>query len=238
MNVTEIVSESPLTGRVALVTGGSTPLGRACALALARAGCLVAVTGEHDDPDAAAGADAVADLCEQESGRAIAIAASIGVAEEVERLWVEVTAALGAPTVLVHAAGTAMDGGHALGETTPADWREVLRTNLDAAFYCSRAVLPAMRAQGFGRIILLTGAPAEPLTATPGAGALAAARAALVSLVRTLAAEESGRGVTVNAVGSGAVRPEDVARMVAFLASPASVQISGAHVAVGAGGES
>ena len=238
MNVTEIVSESPLTGRVALVTGGSTALGRACALALARAGCLVALTSDHDDPGAAAEADAVADLCELESGRAIAIAASIGVPDEVERVWVEVTATLGAPTVLVHAAGPAMDGGNSLGETSPTSWRAVLRTNLDAAFFCSRAVLPAMRAQGFGRIILLTGTPAEPLAATPGGGALAAARAALVSLVRTLAAEELGRGVTVNAVGPGPVRPEDVARVVAFLASPASVHISGAHVAVGAGGES
>ncbi len=237
MNVTEVVSEAPLTGRVALVTGGSTALGRACGLALARAGCLVALTSDHDDPDAAAAADAVADLCERESGRAIAVAASIGVPEEVERLWVEVTAVLGAPTVFVHAAGATMNGGNTLGETTPADWRDVLRTHLDAAFFCSRAVLPAMRAQGFGRIVLLTGAPADPLVATPGAGALAAARAALVSLVRTLAAEELGRGVTVNAVGPGSVRPEDVARVVAFLASPASVHISGAHVAVGAGGE-
>ncbi len=236
LNVTEVVSESPLTGRVALVTGGSNALGRACGLALARAGCFVALTSDHDDPDGAAEADEAADRCERESGRAIAIAASIGVPEEVERVWVEVTAALGAPTVFVHAAGAAMDGGRTIAETTPAEWRDVQRTNLDAAFYCARSVLPAMRAQGFGRIILLTGAPAEPLAATPGAGAMAAAHAALVSLVRTLAAEETGRGVTVNAVGPGTVEPEDVARVVAFLASPASVHISGAHVAVGAGG--
>lgn len=155
--------------------------------------------------------------------------------EEVERLWVEVTAVLGAPTVFVHAAGTGLDDGRTLLETTPAEWRGLLRTNLDAAFFCARAVLPAMRAQSFGRIILLTGAPADHMAPAPGLGAIAAARAALVSLTRTLAAEETGRGVTVNAVGPGSVRPENVARVVAFLASPASVHISGAHVAVGGG---
>jgi NAD(P)-dependent dehydrogenase (short-subunit alcohol dehydrogenase family) len=236
LNVTEVVSESPLTGRVALVTGGATALGRACGLALARAGCLVALTSDHDDPEGAAEADAAADLCERESGRAIAVAASIGVPEEIERVWVEVTAALGAPTVFVHAAGAATNAGRALAETTPAEWREVQRANVDAAFYCARAVLPAMRAQGFGRIILLAGGPGDHVAATPGAGAVVAAHAALVSLVRTLAAEEQGSGVTVNAVGPGSVPPEEVARVVAFLASPASVHISGAHVAVGAGG--
>ena len=236
MNVTEIVSELPLTGRVALVTGAASPMGRACALALARSGCAVALQCRADDAAEAKEVDDLADACERESpGRAIALAASIGVPEEVERLWVEVTAVLGAPTVFVHAAGDVLEGGRNLGDTTPADWRSLLRTNLDAAFFCARALLPAMRAQGFGRIVFLTGAPADHMAPSPGEGALAAARAGLVSLTRTLAAEESGRGVTVNAVGPGSVPPENVARVVAFLASPASEHISGAHVAVGKG---
>ena len=237
LNVTEIVSELPLTGRVALVTGASSPLGRACALALARAGCSLALQCGAGDEAEAKAVDDLADACERESpGKAIALAAAIGVPEEVERLWVEVTAVLGAPTVFVHAAGDTIDGTRALGDTTPADWRALLRTNLDAAFFCARALLPAMRAQGFGRIVLLTGAQAEPTAPAPGEGPLAAARAALVSLTRTLAAEESGRGVSVNAVGPGSVPPENVARVVAFLASPASEHISGAHIAVGRGG--
>ena len=236
MNVTEIVTELPLTGRVALVTGAASPLGRACALALARAGCAVALQCSPDNEEEARVADDLADACERESGRAVALAAAIGVPEEVERLWVEVTAVLGAPTVFVHAAGDGSDGGTTLGETTPASWRALLRTNLDAAFFCARALLPAMRAQSFGRIILLTGAPADQVAPAPGEGALAAARAALVSLTRTLAAEETGCGVTVNAVGPGLVPPENVARVVVFLASPASEHISGAHVAVGGGG--
>ena len=236
LKVTEVVSELPLTGRVALVTGAASPLGRACALALARAGCEVALQCGAGDEAAAAAADDLADACERESGRrAIALVAAIGVPEEVERLWVEVTAVLGAPTVFVHAAGAELDGGRSLGETTPAEWRELLRTNLDAAFFCARALLPAMRAQAFGRIVLLTGAPAEYMAPAPGEGAMAAAHAALVSLTRTLAVEEANYGVTVNAVGPGSVKPENVARVVAFLASPASENISGAHVAVGGG---
>lgn len=188
-----------------------------------------------DDPDEARAADDLADACERESGRAVALAAAIGVPEEVERMWVELTAVLGAPTIFVHAGGAELDGGRPLGDTTPAEWRALLRANLDAAFFCARAVLPAMRAQSFGRIVFLTGAPADQMAPAPGAGAVAAARAALVSLTRTLALEETGRGVTVNAVGPGSVRPENVARVVAFLASPASVHISGSHVAVGGG---
>lgn len=230
-----MVSELPLTGRVALVTGATSALGRACALALARAGCAVAIQCGVDDTDEARAADDLADACERESGRAVALAAAIGVPEEVERLWVEATAALGAPTVFVHAAGTSLEQAGPLATTTPADWRGLMRGNLDAAFFCARAVLPAMRAQSFGRIIFLTGAPAEQMAPAPGSGANAAAHAALVSLTRTLAAEETGRGVTVNAVGPGSVRPENVARVVVFLASPASVHISGAHVAVGGG---
>lgn len=238
MNVTEVVSELPLTGRVALVTGAASPLGRACAIALARSGCSVALQCMLDDEEQAKVVDALADTCERASGRAVALAAAIGVPEEVERLWVEVTAVLGAPTVLVHAGDGTLDGARTLAETTPAEWRALLRSNLDAAFFCARAVLPAMRAQGFGRIVLLTGGPGDSMAPAPGEGALAAARAAVVSFTRTLAAEESGRGVTVNAVGPGAVPPENVARVVAFLASPASEHISGAHVAVGERGSS
>jgi 3-oxoacyl-[acyl-carrier protein] reductase len=250
--VTEVVSELPLTGRVALVTGGAHAIGRACAVALARAGCAVAVQYRIR----AGEADETASLCERESGRAASVQADIGRAEDVERMWVDITAALGAPTVLVHAAGTTL--GRTLGETAPGEWRTALASNLDAAFYCMRAVLPAMRAAGFGRIVSLTLAPADQLSALPGHGAFAAARAALLSLTRTLAAEEVAHGITANSVGPGLTddpdlpedlratmlaaaplgrlaRAEEVARVVAFLASPASGQITGTHVKVGGG---
>jgi 3-oxoacyl-[acyl-carrier protein] reductase len=242
MNVTEVVADAPLSGRVALVTGAAHGVGRACAVALARAGCIVAACdrdGGETGEDGQAALDVTADLCERESGRAEAFEADVTSANEVERLWVDVTAALGAPVVLVSAPGKEL--AKPMGQLSPEEWQDLVRAHLDAAFYCARAVLPAMRAAGFGRILNV---------------ALAPAGEALVSFTRKWAVEESARGITVNAVVAGGLdlgdlevaraerlalaaplgrltRPEDVARVVAFLASPASSAITGARVDVG-----
>src|SRR5215204_7213314 len=149
MGVTEVVADQPLSGRVALVTGAAQGVGRACAVALARAGCFVAAC--DDDGGAVEALDETAEICERESGRALAFTADVTDAEAVERLWVEVTAALGAPIVLVNGAGATPP--KPLGETSPNEWQADVRAHLDAAFYCARAVLPAMRAAGFGRIL-------------------------------------------------------------------------------------
>jgi 3-oxoacyl-[acyl-carrier protein] reductase len=252
MSVTEVVSELPLTGRVALVTGASRGIGRACAVALARAGCAVAVNFLEHAEDA----EETAAQCERASVKAGAFRADVSDADEVDRMWVEITAALGAPTVLVNNVGERIV--KPLSETAPDEWLSVMRTNLDAAFFCSRAVLPAMRASRFGRIVSIAHAPAELAGASPGAGAYAAAKVALLSLTRSLAAEEAKNGITVNAVGPGLVddeqmpdarreqleaaapigrlaQPEEIARIVTFLASPKSEYITGAHVNVGGG---
>jgi len=214
MGVTEVVADQPLNGRVALVTGAAQGVGRACAVALARAGCHVAAC---DDANGAVEAlDDTAAICERESGRAFAFTADVTNAEAVERLWVEVTAALGAPTVLVNGAGASPP--KPLGETSPTEWRADVRAHLDAAFYCARAVLPAMRAAGFGRILNVARAPTGE---------------ALVALARTIADEERDHGITVNAVVAGHARPEEIGRVVAILASPASESITAARIRVG-----
>jgi len=254
MSVTEIVSEVPLSGRIALVTGAAHGVGRACAIALARAGCHVAACdagGEETCADTAA-------LCARTSGRGQAFSADVTSPDDVERLWVAVTAAMGAPVVLVNGAGASLS--KPLGSTTPDEWRAVVSGNLDAAFYCSRAVLPAMRAAGFGRILNLALAPAEQAPAGTGTITVdaTAAGAALASLTRRLALEEAAHGITVNVVVAGLIdhprlsdeerekwaqrtplgrlaRPEEIARVVAFLASPASESITGALINVGGG---
>lgn len=215
MGVTEVVADQPLSGRVALVTGAAQPVGRACAIALARAGCHVAVCDDDDHADALAD---TATYCQRESGRAQVFTADVTSAEDVERLWVAVTAALGAPIVLVNGAGAS--SARPLGEYSPGEWQAAVRAHLDAAFYCARALLPAMRAAGFGRILNVAHAPTGE---------------ALVSLARTIAGEEAAHGITVNAVVAGDARPEEIARVVAFLASPASESITGARIRVGAG---
>ena len=215
MGVTEVVADKPLSGRVALVTGAAQGAGRACALALARAGCHVAAC---DDANGALEAlDETAEICERESGRALAFTADVTNAESVERLWVEVTAALGAPIVLVNGAGAKPP--KPLGATSPDEWQADVRAQLDAAFYCARAVLPAMRAAGFGRILYVARAPIGE---------------ALAAVVRTLADEERAHAITVNAVVvAGQARPEEIGRVIAFLASPASESISAAAIRVG-----
>ena len=214
MGVTEVVADQPLSGRVALVTGAAQGVGRACAVALARAGCHVAACDE--DGGALDALDETAEICERESGRALAFTADVTNAEAVERLWVEVTAALGAPIVLVNGAGATPP--KPLGETSPNEWQADVRATLDAAFYCARAVLPAMRAAGFGRILNVVRVPTGE---------------ALVALARTLADEERDHGITVNAVVAGHARPEEIGRVVAFLASPASESITGVRIRVG-----
>jgi NAD(P)-dependent dehydrogenase (short-subunit alcohol dehydrogenase family) len=214
MSVTEVVADQPLSGRIALVTGAAQGVGRACAVALARAGCHVAACDGEGGPLEAL--DDTAAICERESGRAFAFTADVTNAESVERLWVEVTAALGAPVVLVNGAGATAP--KPLGATSPNEWQADVRANLDAAFYCARAVLPAMRAAGFGRILNVARAPTGE---------------ALVALARTLAGEEKAHGITVNAVVAGQARPEEIARVIAFLASPASESITGSRIRVG-----
>jgi NAD(P)-dependent dehydrogenase (short-subunit alcohol dehydrogenase family) len=214
MGVTEVVADLPLSGRIAMVTGAAQGVGRACALALARAGCFVAACDE--DGGAVDALDETALLCERESGRANAFTANVTNPEEVERLWVEVTAALGAPIVLVNGVGATPP--KPLGDTSPTEWQADVRAHLDAAFYCARAVLPAMRAAGFGRILNVARAPTGE---------------ALVALARTLADEEKDHGITVNAVVAGHARADEIGRVVAFLASPASESITGARILVG-----
>jgi 3-oxoacyl-[acyl-carrier protein] reductase len=198
----------------------------------------------------------VAEQCEREGVKVQSFQADVTVPEEVDRLWVEITASLGAPTVLVNNVGDFVR--KPLADTTPEEWRFMVQSNLDSAFFCSRAVLPAMRASGFGRIVNLALASAEKLAAAKNIGAYTASKVALLSLTRTLAAEEVNHGITVNAVCPGFVdngrldekfkeemlrlaplgrlaRPDEIARVVAFLASPASDHITGSFVNVGGG---
>ena len=242
-----------LAGKTALVTGASRGIGRAIALELARRGARV-VVNYHTGAQPAAQVRAA---IEAHGGQAVAIAADVSQAAEVDRLFAQAEAALGAVDVLVNNAGVTRD--NLLLRMGEADWDIVLHTNLKSAYLCSRAALRGMLRARWGRIVSVSSVIA--LGGNAGQANYAAAKAGLVAITRTLAREVGSRGITVNAVAPGYVEtdmtarlteparkqlvdrialdrlgtPEDVARSVAFLCSPAAAYITG-HTLVVDGG--
>jgi 3-oxoacyl-[acyl-carrier protein] reductase len=134
-----------LTGKLALVTGASRGIGRAIAVALARAGADVAVNYRSREQEAR-------DACGEIEGlgrRAIAVQADVSVAAEVARLLATVEAELGPVTILVNNAGITRP--QSLAEITEADWDEILAINLKSVFLVTQAILPKLRAAKWGR---------------------------------------------------------------------------------------
>jgi len=149
--------------------------------------------------------------------------------------------------ILVHLVG-AFAGGKPLHETDEETLEQMLDTNLKSAFYISSAAIPYMRAQGVGRILAI-GSRAS-VEAFPGAGAYAVSKAALVSLIRTIAVENKDRGVTANIVLPGTmdtpanrkadpkadpskwVQPAQVANLLVCLAADSVSQMSGAVIPI------
>lgn len=197
MATDQSVAGLPLTGRVALVTGGSRGIGAAVSRALARAGATVALT-YHSNADIAAAT--VADI-EQAGGRALALPLSIAERASVRAAIAEVHAAFGPITVLVNNAGIAKR--QAFLDISDADWDNVLGINLRGAMACCQEVLPDMQAAHFGRIINVSSIGGQ----WGGVHQVhyAAAKAGLISLTRSLARIYSKDGITSNALAPGLV---------------------------------
>ena len=186
-----------LTGRVALVTGGSRGLGRAAALALARAGADVVVNYRRD----ARAAIDVAKQCEDLGVRAVAVKADVAASAEVKLLFEAAELELGRLDILVANAG--IWKGAPIDKMTDRQLAETLDVNVRGVFYCCREAVPLMRKAGGGRIILVASTAGQRGEAFHSH--YAASKGAVISLTRSVARQLGPFGVTCNAIAPHAV---------------------------------
>lgn len=204
-----------LTGRMALVTGGSRGIGASIAAALAEAGADVAVNYRTQ----AVQAEAVAAGIVATGRRAIAVAADVSNGPAVAGMVRRIEAELGPVAILVNNAGIALIRG--IDDLTEAEFDQTIAVNLKSAFLCTQAVLPPMRAQGWGRIVNISSGAARG----PGGVGLHynASKAGLEGLTRGYAARLVKQGITVNAVAPSLIETDMVRSGVA--ASPARIPL-------------
>lgn len=245
-------------GRVVIVTGGATGLGRATALEFAQHGTAVAIN-YVDLPDRDVAAQA---LLTETAIRALGVPVycarcDVRSREDVERFVTTVRERLGGVHYLVNNAGVTHDG--ALWRLSSEAWQEVIDTNVTGAFNCIQAVAGPMRAQRFGKIVNV----ASHQAFRPGFGIAnyAASKAAVIGLTKSAAVDLGPSNVNVNAVAPGFVKtdllsalprevleraehesvlgrvaePEDVAKVIAFLCSDAARHITGQVIVVDGG---
>ena len=241
-----------LNGRTALVTGGSGGIGRSIALALGAEGANVAVTYNAD-------AEAAEAVVRDIRGDAIALPMNLGDPESIAAAAAATEERFGGIDVLVvNAVRWPQIGAQRFEELDPDEWRSVIRDNLEGAFASVRAALPSMRERGFGRIVMMSSGIAEE--GFPTSWPYGAAKAGLHGFARTLAWDAGRDGILVNVVGTGFTAternrerfdpervdrvaaltplrrlsgPDDVARLVAYLASAANTSVTGEVVREG-----
>ena len=235
-----------LSGRVALVTGASQGIGRACALKLAQSGAAMALAARGQEK-----LQTLADEVAAAGGKAVVFPLDVGDEEQIKSTFKAVITQLGKIDILVNNAGITRD--QLLMRMKRADWDAVLNTNLTSAYLCTQQAIGSMLKQRWGRIINITSIFGQMGQA--GQANYAASKAGLIGLTMAMAREVGSRNITCNAVAPGFIEtamtsgladdfkqdavkmiplgrvgtPEDVGNAVAFLASEEASYITG-HV--------
>jgi NAD(P)-dependent dehydrogenase (short-subunit alcohol dehydrogenase family) len=224
-----------LTGRIALVTGANGGLGTHVTKALLDAGfTVVGLSPRIQQSDFA-------------HPNFIALPAALTTLDAAKKAVASVIARWGKIDVLAHLVG-GFAGGQTVADTDDSTWQRMFDANLNSAFHILRAVIPAMRKAGGGRIIAIGSRAAED--PGPKVGAYSASKAALVSLIRTVAVENKDAGITANVILPGTmdtpanrkdmpganvsqwVQPASVASLIVWLASDAGKDVTGAAIPV------
>jgi NAD(P)-dependent dehydrogenase (short-subunit alcohol dehydrogenase family) len=245
-----------LNGKVAIVTGGASGIGKACALALAEAGAQV-VVADIDAAGALAAADAIAAFQRQ----AVAVPTDVGDLGQIDNMVKQALAAFGQIDIIVNNAGVTRRAD--IMELTEADWDRIHRVNAKGVFFCLQRVAREMIPRRTGRIVNIASIAGKGYAGTSNA-AYAASKGAVISLTRTAAQQLAKFDINVNAICPGVTRtalsndnlavrareagvsieemerrrvediplrrandPEDIAAMAVFLASPGARNITG-----------
>jgi NAD(P)-dependent dehydrogenase (short-subunit alcohol dehydrogenase family) len=188
------MSSKSLEGKVALVTGASRGLGKAVAIALARAGARL-ILASRDRPSLEKTVEAI----KSEGGQATFFQTDVTEETQIEELAKAVSRDFGRVQILVNNAG--MNIRKPATEFTLREWRQVLDTNLTSAFLMCRVFVPLMTGQGFGRILNLTSIMSH--IALPGRTAYCASKAGLLGFTKALALELAPEKITVNGISPG-----------------------------------
>lgn len=249
-----------MNNQTALVTGSSRGIGKAIALQLAADGYRIVINyynqGSEQENNKLQAEEVLAEI-KAAGGSGIIIGADVSNPESAQNLVDETVKEMGQIDVLVNNAGINKD--QLILRITNDDWDRIINTNLNSAFYCSRAAIKYMVKKRFGRIITISSVVG--LNGNAGQAHYAATKAGLLGLTFSIAKEYGGRGITANAVAPGFIQsdmtdaltpqqssliksgisvgrlgtPEDIAGVVAFLASPRASYISGQVIRVDGG---
>ncbi len=242
-----------LTGKVALVTGGSRGIGRAAALALGKQGAHVVVNYVSNE----GAAREVADAIQASGGKAEIAQFDVGSGETAEKAIAEVAKRLGRLDILVCSAGIAIDG--LLLRLKDEDFDRIMAVNVKGSVACARAAIKVMMRAKTGRVIFLSSVVGEMGNA--GQTAYAASKSALLGVTKSLARELASRSVTINAITPGYIdtdmtgalndeqkaainqaiplgrtgKPEEIAAAVVYLASDEAGYVTGQTLRVNGG---